>query len=144
MADHAKTTGSLRCIVVTPETTVVDAHADFVTLTLADGEYGVAPAHAPMIGRLGYGELRIRSGDSTQRYYADGGFVQVLNNVVSVLTNRAVPAAMLDAATINEQLHAAQSRPAAGSEQLAIRERLISQARGQLRVAGASSSTSHH
>jgi F-type H+-transporting ATPase subunit epsilon len=136
MADHAKSTGSLRCIVVTPETTVVDAHADFVTLTLADGEYGVAPSHAPMIGRLGYGELRIRTGANVTRYYTDGGFVQVLNNVVSVLTNRAVPAAMLDAAAVTDQLRAAQSRPAAGNEALAIRERLISQARGQLRVAG--------
>jgi F-type H+-transporting ATPase subunit epsilon len=144
MADHATSTGSLRCIVVTPETTVVDARAEFVTLTLADGEYGVAPQHAPMIGRLGYGELRIKSGNDTKRYYTDGGFVQVLGNVVSVLTNRAVPAAMLDKQTITDQLRAAQSRPAAGNEALAIRERLISQARGQLRVADATGTSAHH
>jgi F-type H+-transporting ATPase subunit epsilon len=144
MPDHTASPSSLRCIVVTPETTVVDARADFVTLTLADGEYGVAPHHAPMIGRLGYGELRIRTGNSVTRYYTDGGFVQVLNNVVSVLTNRAVPAVMLDLPAVTEQLHAAQSRPAAGNEALAIRERLISQARGQLRVAGATSTSAHH
>ena len=64
-----------------------------------------------MIGRLGYGELRVRSGNDTKRYYVDGGFVQVADNVVSVLTNRAVPAAMLDAAAVTEQLRAAQSPP---------------------------------
>jgi F-type H+-transporting ATPase subunit epsilon len=137
MPDHSRTTGSLRCLVVTPETTVLDTAADFVTVTLVDGEYGVAPHHAPMIGRLGYGELRIRIGAEQKRYYADGGFVQVVDDVVSVLTNRAIPAASLDAPVATEQLRAAIARPAAGSEQLAIRDRLISQSRGQLRVAAA-------
>jgi F-type H+-transporting ATPase subunit epsilon len=143
MADHAHTTSSspnssLRVIVVTPESTVVDATADFVALPLVDGEYGVAPAHSPMIGRLGYGELRIRSAGRIDRYYADGGFVQVNDNVVSVLTNRAVPASAIDPAIAGEHLRTAISRKAAGVEELAIRDRLITQARGQLRVAAKS------
>src|SRR5262245_41545639 len=138
MAEHStKSTGSneLRCVVVTPEQTVVDTPAEFVALPLVDGEYGIAPQHSPMIGRLGYGELRIRSGSQILRYFADGGFVQVDKNVVSVLTNRAIPAEVLDSTVVAEQLNAAIARPAAGSEELAIRERLIAQARGQMRVA---------
>src|SRR2546423_3739400 len=93
MADHApSTSGTLQCIIVTPETTVLDTSADFVALPLFDGEAGVAPGRAPLIGRLGYGELRVRTGNQTRRYYVDGGFVQVADNVVSVLTNRALPA----------------------------------------------------
>jgi F-type H+-transporting ATPase subunit epsilon len=84
---------------------------------------------------LGYGELRVRSGGKVQRYYADGGFVQVNNNVVSVLTNRAISAESLDPAIATEQLRSAIAKPAAGTEELAIRDRLITQARGQLRVA---------
>jgi F-type H+-transporting ATPase subunit epsilon len=143
MADHAhatrNTSSTLHVVVVTPEATVVERSADFVALPLVDGEYGVAPLHSPMIGRLGYGELRIRSAGRVERYYADGGFVQVNNNVVSVLTNRAVPADALDTAVATEILRTANARKAAGPEELAIRERLISQARGQLRVAGRSS-----
>ena len=137
MAEHAPTNSDsiLRVVVVTPEATVVDTSAEFVALPLVDGEYGVAPLHSPMIGRLGYGELRIRSGGHVARYYADGGFVQVNNNAVSVLTNRAVSAVALDAAIAAEQLRTAIGRKAAGPEELAIRERLISQARGQLWVA---------
>ncbi|HEY4232678.1 MAG TPA: ATP synthase F1 subunit epsilon [Lacipirellulaceae bacterium] len=135
MPDHSTPTGSLRCLVVTPETTVVDTLADAVTVTLVDGEYGIAPRHAPMIGRLGYGELRIRVGAEQERYYTDGGFVQVVDDVVSVLTNRAMTAASLTTATATEQLRAALARPAAGNEELAIRDRLIAQSRGQLRVA---------
>ncbi len=136
MADHATTASAVHCIIVTPEATVLDTRADFVALPLFDGECGILPGRSPLIGRLGYGELRIRRGGENQRYYVDGGFVQVADNVVSVLSNRAVPAAKLDAAAASEQLSTALSRPAAGQAELAIRDRLITQARGQLRVAG--------
>ena len=67
----------LQCIVVTPEATVRDEPADFVALPLYDGEVGIAPGRSPMIGRLGYGEMRIKQGGQTSRYYVDGGFAQV-------------------------------------------------------------------
>jgi F-type H+-transporting ATPase subunit epsilon len=126
---------SLQCVVVTPESTVLDTRADFVALPLFDGECGILPGRAPLIGRLGFGELRVTSGGEPRRFYVDGGFAQVADNVVSVLTNRAIPADKLDAAAAAEQLGTALARPAAGPEELAIRDRLISQARGQLRVA---------
>jgi F-type H+-transporting ATPase subunit epsilon len=129
------TSASLHCVVVTPETTVLDAQVEFVALPLYDGEVGILPGRSPLIGRLGYGEMRIRRAGEVQRFYVDGGFVQVANNEVSVLTNRAVPASQLDPATAAELLRTAQSRPAAGEEALAIRDRLLHQARGQLRVA---------
>jgi hypothetical protein len=81
----------LNCIVVTPEETALDEQADFVALPLYDGEIGISPGHSPLIGRLGFGEMRIRTGGTVQQFYVDGGFVQVNGNVISVLTNRAVP-----------------------------------------------------
>jgi F-type H+-transporting ATPase subunit epsilon len=126
----------IQCIVVTPERTLYDQQAEFVALTLYDGEIGVAPGHTPLIGRLGYGEMRIRRRDQqTDRYYVEGGFVEVLDDVVSVLTQRAIPAAEIDAAVAREQLHAAQSRRAATSEAAAVRDRAVAQSRAQLRVA---------
>jgi F-type H+-transporting ATPase subunit epsilon len=125
----------LQCIVVTPETTVRDQMADFVALPLYDGEIGIAPGHSPMIGRLGYGEMRIREGEHTGRYYVDGGFVEVSNNVVSVLTNRAVPADTLDAEVAAEQLATARQRTANTPELMQIRDRAVQQARAQLHIA---------
>jgi F-type H+-transporting ATPase subunit epsilon len=136
MATPPTAESSLRCIVVTPEKTVVDLPCDSIVLPMADGEYGVLTNHSPLIGRLGFGELRIRIGEVVRRYYTDGGFVQVANNVVSVLTNRALEAESVDAGSAAEQLQTAIARPAVGEEELAIRDRLISQARGQMRVAG--------
>ena len=102
----------LRCIVVTPERTVLDREAWFVALPLYDGELGVAPGRSPMIGRLGYGELRLESGGGVERYYIEGGFVEVLNDV-----------------------KAARGKPARSPEQMAIRDRAVDQARAQLRIA---------
>ena len=136
MAEHSSTTtGSLRCVLVTPEATALDTTADFVALPLFDGEVGIAPGRAPLIGRLGYGEMRVRQGNDTKRYYVDGGFVQVADNVVSVLTNRAVAASQIDASTAQQQLQSAIATRAAGPAEMGIRERQISQARGQLRGA---------
>ncbi len=126
---------SLKCIIVTPEQTVEDRVAEFVALPLYDGELGVAPGHSPMIGRLGYGELRIVSEGQTTRYYIDGGFVEVADNIVSVLTNHAIPAKQVDAAKAQVQLEAAIARRAPTPELQAIRERDQMRARAQIRVA---------
>lgn len=126
---------SLQCIVVTPEQTVVDSAADFVALPLFDGELGVAAHHAPMIGRLGFGELRIRTGGDTQRFYVDGGFVQVADNLVSVLTNRAVPAAALDAGEAKEAVSRALASKVAGDDEIMLRDRALAQSRAQLQIA---------
>jgi F-type H+-transporting ATPase subunit epsilon len=138
MADHHPTStlaADLRVVVVTPEQTVLETTTDFVALPLYDGELGVAPGHAPMIGRLGYGELRIGHEPNAQRYYIDGGFVQVTDNVVSVLSNRAIPAARLDVTAIEASLQAAVALPAAGEDQMARRDRAVAQSRAQLQVA---------
>ena len=125
----------LNCNVVTPEQTVLDEKADFIALPLYDGEIGILPGHSPMIGRLGYGEMRIKTEGRERRYYVDGGFVQVANDVVSVLTNRAVPAERVNAKAAQEQLESALKRPINTPELLEIRDRLIGQARAQLEVA---------
>ncbi len=51
----------LQCVVVTPERTLFDELVEFVALPLYDGELGVLPGRTPLIGRLGYGELRTRT-----------------------------------------------------------------------------------
>jgi len=53
--------GRVRCIVVTPEKAVLDEIAEMVILPMIDGELGVLHGRAPIIGRLGAGELRLKS-----------------------------------------------------------------------------------
>ena len=97
---------TLQCVVVTPEKTLLDETVDFVSLPLFDGELGVLPGRSPLIGRLGYGELRTRLGETVHRYYVDGGFAQIRDNVVTVLTNRALAAAAIDPAAASSRARA--------------------------------------
>ena len=84
-----------------------------MALPLFDGEIGIARDHTPLIGRLGYGEMRITRQGKTVRYYVEGGFVEVAEDVVTVLASRAVPSAELDDAVAEEQLRPCRpSRPA--------------------------------
>lgn len=128
-------TNALTVSVVTPEETVLETAADAVVLPLFDGEIGILRGHSPMIGRLGFGELRLKKGGETERFYVDGGFVQVADNVVSVLTGRSTPVGELDADAARKQLEEGLARSASGPEETAIRERIVSQARAQLRLA---------
>lgn len=132
----------MQCIVVTPEQTIYERPADFVALTLFDGEIGIAPHHTPMIGRLGCGEMRIHGEEGVDRYYVERGFVEVLEDVVTVLTQRAVPAGEIDEVVAQEQLLSAQARPATTPEAVAARNRAVEQSRAQLRVARRTRETS--
>lgn len=125
----------LQCVLVTPERTVHEEAADFVVLPLYDGEIGIAPGRAPMIGRLGCGEMRIYGEHGLTRYYLDTGFVEVLGNTVWVLTQQAIAAEQIDPAVVEEQLRSVLRRPARSPEEFAARQRLSERYRAQLRVA---------
>ena len=125
----------LQCVVVTPERTLFDEIVDFVALPLFDGELGVLPMRAPLIGRLGYGELRTKVDDSTKRFFVDGGFVQIRDDVVTVLTNRAIPAASVDAATAAVELEKARERTGSSEFEVTEKAKAVERARAQLRIA---------
>ena len=125
------TGGKLHCVVVTPERTVLESPADFIVLPMYDGELGVLPGRAPLIGRLGYGELRTESGGKTHRYYVDGGFAQVRKNVVTVLTSRAMPAEEINVTATEQHIASLKSAGTLKEEQQAA----ISRDQAMIRVA---------
>lgn len=125
----------LKCIVVTPERTILEKPATFVSLPLYDGELGVEQDHAPLIGRLGTGELRIKNGGETESYYVTRGFVEVFNNVVTLLTGRAVPAKDITAESADAAYAAAESKPKSTLMEVAIRDAALMEARAMKRIA---------
>lgn len=80
----------LQCVIVTPEKAILDETADMVILPMIDGEMGVQPGRAAVIGQLGKGQLRIKNGADTKAIRIEGGFAQVRNNVITVLTTKVV------------------------------------------------------
>ena len=80
---------SLHCTVVTPEKAILETEAEQVTVPAHDGEIGILPKHARLLAKLGVGVLRVTSGGKTKELFVDGGFVQVAEDRVTVLTDSA-------------------------------------------------------
>ena len=135
---------ALQCVIVTPEKAVLDERADFVALPMFDGELGVAPGRAPLIGRLGVGELRVNHGSITKKYFIDSGFAQVRANVVTVLTARAIPAADLKVDAAQHALDIARTTHARNPVEQAAKEKSQARARAQLRILGATPTAAGH
>lgn len=124
----------LKCVVVTPEKTEIDREFDSLVLPLYDGEMGVLSGRAPLIGRLGYGTLTMTNGSTAEKIFVDGGFAQVENDVVSILTARAFPVDTIDHAEAEKALEAALEMPADTEEQRSSRDAATLRARGQMRA----------
>ena len=127
---------SMKCIIVTPEKTVLSQDATFVVLPLFDGECGILPNHAPLIARLGAGELRITGTDEQlTQYYVEGGFVEVLGNTIALLTMYALPARDLDLAEAEQELEKELSDSDDSVALAGIRREKLYNSRARVRVA---------
>ncbi len=125
---------ALRCVVVTPERTQLDREAEYVSLPMFDCELGVMQGRAPMIGRLGYGTMKLQTAAGPERYYIDGGFAHVEGDVVNVITGKAVPADLLDSEESRNALQEALDLPAKTPEESQLKSIAVMKARGQVRA----------
>ncbi|MEZ6049141.1 MAG: F0F1 ATP synthase subunit epsilon [Planctomycetaceae bacterium] len=123
-------TNEIRLVLVTPEKTLMDAPVTALQFPLIDGQIGILPGRAPMVGRLGYGALSFKSNKGEEViYYIDGGFVQVKGSEVSILTSRAIKPENIDVAAADAELSEALTRAASGDA--AIKARFEDQERAR-------------
>jgi F-type H+-transporting ATPase subunit epsilon len=125
----------LRLVIVTPEKTLLDETVSSLRFPLYDGDIGILPGRLPLIGRLGAGELKVQLGGQEQRFFIDGGFVQVRQGVVTLLTNRAVPIADLNAAVAEQDLAQARTQPARTEDEFRRKAAALHRARRMLALA---------
>jgi F-type H+-transporting ATPase subunit epsilon len=78
----------LKVSVISPEAVLFEGDADSVVAPAYDGEVGILTGHAPLMALLGDGELRLGGGEG-RRFKVSGGFMQVLENHVRVVTEKA-------------------------------------------------------
>jgi F-type H+-transporting ATPase subunit epsilon len=125
----------LQCVIVTPAKAVLDEPAESVVLPMFDGELGVLPGRASLIGRLGPGELRLQQHGTARRLFVDGGFAQVRSDVVTVLTPRALPVDEIDPQAARQELTAAQAAVPKSAEEQDARRKAEDRARALIRTA---------
>ena len=125
---------SIQCVVVTPEKTELDTTAEYVALPMFDGELGVQTGRAPMIGRLGYGVLRLTTAAGPERYYVDGGFAQIEDNVVNILTGRLIPVDLIKSEEAQKELEVALEMESKTPQSAGLKETALLRARGKVRA----------
>jgi F-type H+-transporting ATPase subunit epsilon len=133
MQDEIK--GAVRVVVVTPERAWLDKLVEMVIVPMFDGELGVLPGRAPMIGRLGAGELRLKKGDAVERLYIEPGFVQVRSNVVTILTAKAMKASDVTPAVAEKASADAEALPVGTAVERANKSKARDRAQGMKKVA---------
>lgn len=75
--------------VVSPEKTLFEGEADSLVAPAFDGDVGILPMHAPMLTLLGSGELRLQAPAGERRFAIFGGFLEVADDRVRIVTERA-------------------------------------------------------
>jgi F-type H+-transporting ATPase subunit epsilon len=125
----------LRIVLVTPETTLLDEPVAALRFPLYDGQIGILPSRAPLVGRLGSGELRITTAKGASSYFIDGGFVQVKENVVSLLTDSAQLSSTLDPRKAEDELLAVQQRHPKNDAEFAAKDADLDRFRHKLTLA---------
>lgn len=79
----------LHVSVISPEGSVYEGDAASVIAPAYDGEVGILTGHAPMMTLLGRGDLLVRAdAGGESRFTIEGGFLQVLENQVRIVTER--------------------------------------------------------
>ena len=73
--------------ILTPEKKIYEGEVDMVQVPGSEekGSFAILNNHAPIISSLMPGRLKIKNGSEEKEFIIKGGFVEALNNKVSVL-----------------------------------------------------------
>jgi F-type H+-transporting ATPase subunit epsilon len=96
--------------IVTPERIVYTNEVEMVVAPTIDGEIGVLPLHAPLVGALKGGEVRVKIGDTIEWFAVSGGYIQVHEDKVIILADDAEVASQIDVERARQAKQFAEQR----------------------------------
>lgn len=140
---------TFECSVITPERKVLECRARFAAFPAHDGEMGVLRNRAPLVCKLGIGILRVETSgwdgsSDAQRdverpgrhvLFIDGGFVQVVENRLTILTQQAREPKDIDAEVAEQAMIEARAMKVTDDKSCDARSDAIQRARVQLKLA---------
>ena len=101
---------TLRLEIVTPQAIAFSEDVNMVTLPVLEGQIGVYPQHVRVITQVVPGEI-IVTRDGQERFLAVGeGLVEITGKSVSVVTDMAIPAELIDETKVEEARARAAAR----------------------------------
>jgi F-type H+-transporting ATPase subunit epsilon len=96
--------------IVTPDRRIVSDQFDEAIVPGASGLFGVRPGHAPFLSVMEAGVVTLKKGAAVLTYFVAGGFVEVLEDRVSVLADQAEPTSAINVEQARQRLESAQQK----------------------------------
>lgn len=123
---------TFNCRVVTPARELLSGAVTYASIPAHDGLMGVLPQHAPIVTRLGIGELKLAFPDTEEArggdrlYFVAEGFAKMAGDELIILAEEAVPAEQLSESEAQAELAEAEARqaPADTSDATAVAEQI--------------------
>jgi F-type H+-transporting ATPase subunit epsilon len=107
---------TFNCRLVTPTAEVLNEPVTYAVVPGWDGLFGVLPHRAPIVAKLGPGELRLDlanpQGESSRSFVVEDGFAQMVGDRLTILATKAVPVETLNEAEAQAELAEAEARKA--------------------------------
>jgi F-type H+-transporting ATPase subunit epsilon len=128
---------TLHLEIVTPEERVFSGEAQMVVVPGVEGDLGILPDHMPLMTQINPGELCISTTSGNQYLAIGGGFLEVLPDRVSVMTDMAVPESEIDEKAAEEAVERARkeiAEQALSGEELATVEASLLRSLAKLHV----------
>ncbi|WP_125605162.1 F0F1 ATP synthase subunit epsilon [Lapidilactobacillus bayanensis] len=106
--------------IVTPDGVVYDHHANLLVACAIDGDLGIMANHEPIIAPLKIGEVRVKRTDDPDHedsIAVNGGFLEVNNNVASIVADSAERSRNIDVTRAEHARERAQQKIKAAEAQ---------------------------
>lgn len=84
-ATSSRLSRRMKVSIISPSQAAFEGEASALIVPAHDGQVGILYGHAPMVTLLGTGQVVLRTPDGERRFEVAHGFLQVVDNEVSVL-----------------------------------------------------------
>ena len=105
---------TFNCRLVTPDAELLSEAVTYANVPAWDGLMGFEPGRAPIVARLGMGELRLDfpsdKGSGSRHFFIDQGFLKMGDGELTILAEKAVPAEKLIEQDARAELAEAEAR----------------------------------
>jgi len=120
---------------ITPDKAMMDADVTEVVFPAHDGEMGILAHRAPLVCKLGVGTLRVESSGKKNLFLIDGGFAQMLDNRLTILTQFAQKSSDIQPGDAEKTLAGAREIKIRDDASLEARTRAVRRAQTQQKLA---------
>ena len=128
---------SFHAQVLTPDGSLYEGEVNAVRVPGTQGNFTMLYNHAPIVSTLGVGAIVITKADNSEIVYAvSGGFVEMSDNKMTLLAEKAEEASEIDKEEARKMLEEAKEQLAGKSSDRSKAEKDLAIAKNRLKVAG--------